>query len=271
MLISVGAATTVLCTNIIFLSLIIQFLKFKHCNFNIKHYLFDENVKSDTKPTTKNHSIERTENALWNTVFSVFISVLLFTINLKSPCLEQTLPLLVAARLLYTLSFLLGRQPYRFVFASIIIFCNCYLIYYNLVFGTDLQIALSCLLLKVQLMVPIVAFLRYLTKTPDLAIAEDAKFLKLEKPPSERDPLVERAVELQKNDMYSVLVFIAIVKMTQDAGIGGHTRNFTLLMLTRYFLFARIGHTLSALFAMPKLVTCMFYLCGIAIQGTVLV
>ena len=80
----------------------------------------------------------------------------------------------------------------------------------NLVFGTDLQIALSCLLLKVQLMVPIVAFLRYITKTPDLAIAEDAKFLKLEKPPSERDPLVERAVELQKNDMYAKGGFVLL-------------------------------------------------------------
>lgn len=267
MLISVGAATTVLCTHVLLLSLLTVLIKFKYHKYNLKEFISNFN-NSNSK---NDHLVKRAEKIQENTSHSVFISVLLLAINSKSPCLEQTLPLLILARCLYTVSFLFSKQPYRFVSATIIFFCNSYLIYYNLMYGSELQASLSCLILKVQLMSPIIAFLRYLTKSPDSAILEDSKFLKLDKPPSDKDPLVERAVELNKNDVYSVLIFVAIAKLTQEAGIGGHSRSVTILMYTRVFAYIRIFHTGSCLFGLPKLFTCICYLSGVAIQGLMLV
>lgn len=267
MLISVGAATTVLCTHVIILSLVTVFLKLRYHKYNLKQFLLNNSNSS----SNYDFPVRRAKKIQENTAFSVFISVLLFTINPSSTCLAQTLPLLVLARCMYTLSFILRKQPYRFISATMIFFCNCYIIYFNLLHGSEIQQALSCLILKVQLMLPIIAFLRYLTKTPDLAILEDSKFLKLEKPPADRDVLVERAVELQKNDVYSILVFVAIAKLTQEAGIGGHGRNDQILLLTRFFMYIRIFHTGSYLFSLPKLFTCVCYLSGVAIQVILLI
>ena len=272
MLISIGAATTVLCTPVILLTFVKVLLKLKYqYNYNLKAFLLQneetENNNSNSVPVL----LPRWQKFQENTINSIFISVLLFAINSKSPCLEQTLPLLIFARCMYTASFLFKKQPHRFVSSTIIFFCNCYLIYYNLVYGNDLQASLSCLLLKVQLNLPIIAFLRYLTKTPDQDIVEDSKFFKLEKPPAERDSLVERAVELQKNDVYSVLIFVAVAKLTQEAGIGGHSRDIQILLLTRFFTYVRIFHTGFFLFGLPKLLTCIFYLSGVAIQVIMLI
>jgi hypothetical protein len=83
--------------------------------------------------------------------------------------------------------------------------------------------------------------------------------------------MVERAVELQRNDVYSVLVFVAIARLTQEAGIGGHGRHVQILLLTRFFLYIRAFHTGSYLFGLPRLFTCLCYLSGVAIQVIMLI
>ena len=128
MLISVGAATTVLCTHVIILSLVTVFLKLRYHKYNLKQFLLNNSNSS----SNYDFPVRRAKKIQENTAFSVFISVLLFTINPSSTCLAQTLPLLVLARCMYTLSFILRKQPYRFISATMIFFCNCYSAFKNI-------------------------------------------------------------------------------------------------------------------------------------------
>ena len=66
-------------------------------------------------------------------------------------------------------------------------------------------------------------------------------------------------------------MFIAICILTKEAGIGGHQRHQLILNLSRYFLYTRIAHTLSAVFGLPTLVTCVCYLCGFSVNIMVLI
>ena len=60
-------------------------------------------------------------------------------------------------------------------------------------------------------MTPLTAIVRYVSKTPRHMIAEDLKLYKLEKPPKERNLMVETVQAVHLNDLFAVVSFVAIV------------------------------------------------------------
>jgi len=256
---TIQIAAAVLCGKTMLLSPLTAFYRFQSGKFIAK-----EDTKGNKKASVGvDFKVERVRHAQRNALENILISVLLFAINAKAAYAHDVFKIITAARILHTIFYLKGLQPFRAIAFMVGMACNLFMIYQTYTTGNAFNKALALLLLKVQVMSPLSGFTRMFAKAPRREIAEDAKLMKVDKPAQKNSARVERVCQAHLNDLYTVIPFVILAMITKQAGI---LKMAEINVFCQWFLYARICHTLCALVGLPYLLQSTALLGGFAVH-----
>jgi len=257
---TIQAVSAILCGKTLLLSPLTSFHRFQSGKFISK-----EDTKGNKNASVgSSMAVERVRNAQRNALENILISVLMFAINSKAAYAHGIFKIILAARILHTVCYLQGLQPWRGLAFAVGMACNIIMCYTTFTSGNDFNKILSLLLLKVQIMSPITGVMRKIFKAPHGAIAEDLKASGLEKPPEKRNVRVQRVAAAHLNDLYVIIPFVIMALISKQAGI---MKMADMTVFMQYFFYCRLVHTVVAVVGLPYIFQAAALFGSIAVSG----
>lgn len=228
------------------------------------NYISAEDTLMKNTKVGETPAIKRIRNAQRNDIENIFTICAVWYLHQNHEYSSKWILIVVVLRVLHTVFYFLGTQPWRGICFAVPSLMTLYMIkaMHDAAEneGNNFNAIITILLAKNQMNGFLVGMTRKIKKAPHSDVPEDLSVVGIKKAPTENDELVERLNLMQSKDIYNHMAVIVLAIMVKDMKLMETQAIFNVL---QFYAISRVAHTVSIVIALPSIMKLISYVFGI--------